>query len=154
MKRVLYGVVIFILLMSSCSPEGMSTLPGSWTLGTGTTGAFSAAGSTVTNTLIASNDFPPNPDSLFFYFNTYPTSNGSYTIVNSVHPAAGQLGIRLSQGLPPATIYVPAPSSAGSYATVTIKSGKVSIKVPLVQFENPAAPLDTADFLATINQTQ
>lgn len=144
---------MLLLLLASCGKSvTLISRPGSWTVGSNTTAAFEAVGSTSRNILFADNTFPPDPDTVFFYFNTYPTASGNYAIVNSETPASGQVGMLLKMGLA-ATTYVPAASSAALSAAVSVSGGKVSIHVPVMEVQTIGNPGDTIEFIANINQT-
>jgi hypothetical protein len=152
-KNVFAFPLLIILIITACNKESHSNLPGSWTYAQQTYDAFDCVGYPASNFLVASNDFPPNPDSLFFYFNAYPVTNGSYVIVNSQHPAAGQVGILFSAGKAPATLYVPT-ALVNAQASITVSAGKVSISTPVFQMANEGTPQDSASFIAVVHQTQ
>ena len=154
MKRINAGLLILCICFAiSCTKKAPN--PGSWKFGNETYAAGVAA--RTTNPGIALSTVSTDGySSVLFFFNTYPTTSGTYTVVNSTTPIAGQVGIQFADGdQGSGNLYIPTGSSSPQ-ASVTVSGGKVSISVPSVMLANQDSyyTADSALFTASINQTQ
>ena len=157
MKRINTGLLILCICFAMSCTKTTPTNAGSWTFqGDKYTAGVASRTDTPGIALVAvSSD---ENISVFFYFNTYPTASGTYTVVNSITPAPGQVGIQLGEGEGSSYLYVPS-GSTSPQASVTVRGGKASITVPPVmlvvyRYSGYYTTADSALFTASISQTQ
>jgi hypothetical protein len=94
---------------------------------------------------------------LAFLFGTYPTANGSYTVVNQANdvPVGNQLYVTLYVDSGSARTIYGSTGSGNMSAQVTVVNGKISLTLPGIEVVNETPhSADSTSLSATINQTQ
>ena len=131
MKKLLLSALAFTVLATSCSKKG-DDKPSNTISVDGTNYTVGAGGFTVNGSSVGTaGTNGSNVASVYYSFSgsTAPSA-GTYKVVSSMFPNAGEVGISLITMIGGANKTFSADGTGGVNATVTVNSGKLTIDVP------------------------
>ena len=163
MKRILFLLVTFLVIFSSCrkNDNPVSYQGGSWTLGSSQYNATSCIGapaSAMVTTSGLSAGLGTNFTMTFSFTDGYPATSGTYTVLNghNTSPILFANFIMINATLTGAVNeqFYSSGSNGSQYVTATVSNGKISLSGSGITMLNSANASDTIPLSFNITQTQ